>query len=64
MKKILDLLKAIDNANPKDVITSILFYSDGSGQIYESGEKEIAHFDTFEEAEKSLEKILIDFKSK
>ena len=64
MKKILDLLKAIDNANPKDVITSILFYSDGSGRIYESGEKEIAHFDTFEEAEKSLEKILIDFKSK
>lgn len=26
MKKILDLLKAIDNANPKDVITSIFLF--------------------------------------
>ncbi len=58
MKQVLDLLKAIDDANPKDVITSIRFYSDGSGRMYESGEKEILHFDTYEEAIDRLTGIL------
>lgn len=65
MKLILALLKTIDNTNPKDIITSILFYSDGSGRIYESGDKEIAQFDTYEEAEKLLnQKIWFQKKQK
>ena len=58
MKQILELLKAIDDANTKDVVTSIRFFSDGSGRIYESEEKEIAEFQTCKDAIAILTDIL------
>jgi hypothetical protein len=57
MKQILDLLKAIDDANPENKLCSIKFYQDGSGVIYNE-ETEIAGFDTCEEAIVRLEIIL------
>ena len=64
MKKILNLLKAIDDTNPKNVVTSIRFFSDGSGRIYESEEKEIRVFNTYEEAKSLLKKILINIENR
>lgn len=58
MKQVLDLLKAIDDANTKDLITSIRFFSDGSGRIYESPDNEIALFNTYDEAIDRLTSIL------
>lgn len=49
MKEILELLKAIDDANPVDKLCSIKFYQDGSGVIY-NGDNEIHGFDTVDQA--------------
>lgn len=46
---LLELLKAIDDANPVDKLCSIKFYQDGSGVIY-NGDTEIHGFDTVDQA--------------
>lgn len=58
MQQILDLLKKIDAENSKDVITSIRFYSDGSGIIYQGDLTEIVRFDNLPEAVIELQRVL------
>lgn len=60
MKEVLDILKAIDDANPENKLCSIKFYQDGSGVIYNE-ETEIAGFDTYEEAIVRLTIILNNY---
>jgi hypothetical protein len=60
MKEVLDILKAIDDANPENKLCSIKFYQDGSGVVYNE-ETEIAGFDTYEEAIVRLTIILNNY---
>ena len=52
------LLKEIDEHNPKDIITSVRIFSDGSGRVLQQGEECIADFNTAQEAVTELAKIL------
>lgn len=55
---IIELLDQIDKNNPKDVLTSIRLFSDGSGRILQQYQETISDFNTTQEAVLQLQKML------
>ena len=64
MDFIMLLLKDIDNNNPEaGVLTSIRFFSDGSGRIMQSPDVDVVDFNTPIEAVNELQGILDKFRN-
>ena len=64
MDLVMELLKDIDNNHPdKGILTSIRFFSDGSGRIMQSGSGVIFDFNTPVEAVYELQSILEKYRN-
>ena len=57
LQTIISLLHEIDKANPVDVLTSVTFYSDGSGYLGQDDNR-ILEFDDTDQCENQLRKLL------
>lgn len=54
MEEVFRILKQIDDENPKDVLTRIAFYHDGSGEILPNK----ITFDNLDQAKEVLKKLI------